>query len=198
MSSNDPTVTIVNALIRALSHKIRSPLSVILNELSVLESQLTPGETALAQKQCKNISEILKQAGVFNEVTSVPSRIDLEQSLLRCFAEVSFNSDTKAIVIDEPKFNRVLQSLAELLGTKSQVEVLKQGNDFLLSIASRSAEEPAYPDNYSLLSTYFSEKCGRDSFAAPLADLLLSSMASKLVLEVSDKIVLSFALPREI
>ena len=190
MNHNKQTSVVINALVRALSHKIRTPLSVITNELSVLESQLNPGEAALAQKQCGDISDLLKEAGLNK---GPEKEINLEEVLNGFFKEVNFNADLNTLYIDEDSLNQLFMSLSELLGKEAQVEVNMENGFYILSFTGPQSDLEHH-GKYHLLSEYYSEKCGRDTLAAPIADAILLSISRKLFIEVSDYISVEFSL----
>ena len=194
MNHNKQTSVIINALVRALSHKIRTPLSVITNELAVLESQLNPGETALAQKQCGDISDLLKEAGL-NKGSE--KEIDLEEVLKGFFPELTFNAGFNTLYVDEDSLDQLFLSLSELLGKETQVDVKSEEGFYALSFTGPSSDHE-HQGEYHLLSEYYSEKCGRDTLAAPIADAILLSISRKLSIEVSDLISVEFTLTRSI
>lgn len=52
----------LGSFVRVLSHQIRTPLSVISNELSYFEGLLPPGEAERSMLRCRQISDILNAA----------------------------------------------------------------------------------------------------------------------------------------
>ncbi len=52
----------INNLMLALAHKIRTPLSIIQNELVCIKPQISDEEYERLLKACKNINAILKES----------------------------------------------------------------------------------------------------------------------------------------
>jgi signal transduction histidine kinase len=75
------TLEIISALSHALSHKIRTPLSVISNDLFFLQSLVPEGECARALKRCQEISSILQSMEVSEELFAAPQRIEVRAAL---------------------------------------------------------------------------------------------------------------------
>jgi signal transduction histidine kinase len=79
--SRHRTHVIVSALIRALNHRIRTPLSVISNELEAVRAIAPAQETDAARQRVQQISDILKSAAQFAVSPAPQQRIDAVQIL---------------------------------------------------------------------------------------------------------------------
>jgi len=88
---------------RALSHRIRTPLSVLVNELTCLKSGAAGAECNLALKKCSEISDILKEStqlcgGGSNLVKFCLHQVLVQAAKQSCFRLDSSQADGEFIV----------------------------------------------------------------------------------------------------
>jgi signal transduction histidine kinase len=60
MSTEPSAAILLQTFVRVLAHRVRTPLSVILNDLSYLSSQHPPEEFERAVRRCREIAQILE------------------------------------------------------------------------------------------------------------------------------------------
>ncbi|MCB9029468.1 MAG: hypothetical protein H6619_00315 [Deltaproteobacteria bacterium] len=119
MEQKIETLRLIHALTRALAHKIRTPLSVISNDLSYFQSQLEPGETERGLRKVREINEILKLCGELGsgevKIESLNAE-ELKDLILQNAPEIAVNvSESKSYNLDKQKFILALQLIAHTL-----------------------------------------------------------------------------------
>lgn len=79
---SSPTQAIVSALIRAIVHQIRTPLSVISNELEALRPRLSSAEIEREERKVQDISRFLRDLSQFSSSGTLEQELDLLPILL--------------------------------------------------------------------------------------------------------------------
>ena len=98
MTGEFPTCAeLLGATLRTLSHELRSPLSVVSNELQYLASRLPAEECARAQRRCQEVSDLLKQMCGMSSEPLCKSCVKIDDCLTSCDRSAeSFSSFTDA------------------------------------------------------------------------------------------------------
>jgi len=177
----------VSALVRALSHQIRTPLSVISNELSYFKTLLPADECNRSLERCRGISEILSEISPKCLHDFSLNRIELAELLL---VLKDYRVDLSALkgksVVSNADQLRSALDLAEkalcVLGPISNKEIQIAPRQLEIMIAIRPASEVKDRignSAFQFLSELICRKLEADSSLAPLADLLFWGAGAK-------------------
>jgi len=174
----------LHALIGCMSHKIRTPLSVISNELNVVKLSGDTTDCDRAIERCKEIAAILKNLSAAISLSEEEEDFPVQELLPAWSGELE--SSSKIIIRGHRgqltlAFNYLRQLLLLIPGasdetvTCSSVKMDTQGN-ILMQLSA-----PAHPlffdskteEKATSLTEFFTHKLDIDSTAAPLADAML-------------------------
>ena len=181
---------ILQGFARVLGHKIRTPLSVIQNDLSYFQAFLPDNECKRSLEKCAVICDLLKEACPGNVEDLISEDLDL--AALLCSFQESFSF---LLLDDRRKIQASLVANAELLhlAFRSLFSILKriipEGTGCSVVIDDRedieslqiSVSFPLRPESEieasssSSLSDFFCLKAGCDFLEAPLCDALFWS-----------------------
>lgn len=110
---------LIAALLRALSHKIRTPLSVISNDLNVIKSHGFTDECTRDLAKVNQISELLRRCTTAVLASSAPSRLTLEQLAKKLGGielRLAEGDAGQPLTIDAERLNTALHFIADTLG----------------------------------------------------------------------------------
>lgn len=182
--SNQRTLAIVSNLIRVLTHKIRTPLSVISNELEAFKAALPGSELDLSRQRVMQISEILKSLSQF-AVSPAPKQRTNAQEILEEIcklhaAQIAVGKRAAALETlgDRRLFSLALNSLLGLLvQLDTQVEVESSADAEIGCIVFRSPFRSVLDNSghapWTSLSSFFNDGMDLDSFLPPCIDSVL-------------------------
>jgi hypothetical protein len=170
----DGTLQIVQALVRALSHRIRTPLSVVSNELNVYRSLLPGEDVARLIARCQSISELLRSVTVpHGEGEST----DLLSALHEVGARVERCDGPIVVALPREQLLWMLHALRALTGvTKDQPwNVVLSVNAELVECRFQPSQPfgGGAPTNGLTLTGFFNEQLDRDLVEPPVIDALL-------------------------
>ena len=180
---------ILAGISRILGHKLRSPLSVVSNDLSYFQTLLPESECDRSLEKCRNISGMLREI--------VPPQIKKEEFIvfdLRLLLK-SLASDNPGISINGNSSERIpvrgnrealrlaFQSILNLVlwnqqngnSSKALIDMDSSANSRCISF-SGTFENPAFtkdPADFSSMTDLICFHINLDSLEAPLADALL-------------------------
>ena len=173
--------------IRALSHKIRTPLSVIQNELTYFKSKLAEEEFDRAFSACKNINELLKKASSAVKLEPDFRKISLQEfsghiASAACLQLKNNLNDSNLVVeLDSELFTLAWESIVSFFVNSCSAKLitaeLRKKEDILqlnLNVPYRFLEasvEDSSQNSFSEFSLYGLKK---DSLFLPLADIVLA------------------------
>ncbi|MCI5065348.1 hypothetical protein MRY87_06455 [bacterium] len=135
---NDLPLQLLSSCIRSLGHEIRNPLSVISNELFVLQSKGVDVE--LLAEKVRIIGETFSTLQSFSESESQRERVRLRDFLAALLTDISVKGEGDPFwLMRRERCARVFSALFELLVahtplTKVQIEMLPGG--FLITLPS--------------------------------------------------------------
>lgn len=199
------SLDLLSAFLRALSHKIRTPLSVISNDLTYFQTLVPNEDFSRAIGKVQDISEILRS---FSQPIGVTLKLQsLSGAAFSQFLQdndVAFKSDSKfdslQIEVDPAGLVasiRLIQSLVD----EGQRTPTAQKNQLLwqptqrdsLGVISTKAHIPLIekyslsngPAEFSDLTTFFFRTLQIDTPTAPLIDLMLGKQAISMLFRVS-------------
>lgn len=186
-------IAIVSALIRALSHKIRTPLSVISNDLSYLKTLLPNEDIDRDLSKVKLISELLRDCTESLSIKEKESIISPEQ-LLRSLTDSGWNISTPeslpfSLNIRLKTFLTTLNLIAKLQdeinpnlknqeSSKTTLSYKNNPQSFGLELHAQALNDFNKNNginNFHGFSALFCDTLQLDLPYAPLIDLLLSS-----------------------
>ncbi|MBN8551159.1 MAG: hypothetical protein J0M12_17730 [Deltaproteobacteria bacterium] len=207
------THAIVSSLIRALTHRIRTPLSVISNELAALSPLLPTAELAPATERVSQITELLKSLSQFTVSPSPKQRIEAQEVVREISAlhqeklVVSEGKSELPLLGDRRMFSLALNSLVTLLLQLDSAPVPEpiaircstSGDNkgaLLFRSCSKTLLEGSQQQGWHSLSDFFNDGMDLDSFLPPCIDsILLAQGVTVLVVPRSGiEITLQFSL----
>ncbi len=183
MTTSTP-LNLLAFLAHALAHRIRTPLSVISNDLHYFKSLLPSGEVDRSLERAREIDKILRQAACLERSAHKTDCVS--------FKEIFGVGDSDwRIEVDQA----LMQNGLELL--KSVASSLSTGQDWAFSANASSSEcilkatltlkeneVLRGPGSYPTLTETLSLSSGLDLIAVPLLDAIFLAYASKLEVEV--------------
>lgn len=155
---------ILKTFSRGLSHKIRTPLSVISNELSYLASE---NNEILSLKRCNDIADILSQI-------QLPNDGDLQTYSVDNFLEkISYKKigSNKSVTLS-PRLINFSFSLIKNLTLEYNLEISTQ-NDSLLFIFTTPLTNSATEREFKSFTSFFCEQLGWTEYTPILIDTVL-------------------------
>ena len=170
-------VLLVAALVRALGHQIRTPLSVIQNDLSYLATIAPAEECRRGLDRCRRIADILKAA-----MLSGGTRFEQgECDLLALAREHQYSSTLGEARCrgDREKLAYIVQSLpsivASLAGTVAAAELSREDRCIALSARATNAAESPRNGDYVSLTELSLDGFKRDLIESVLVDAIVWS-----------------------
>jgi|GEM_PF-2400837 len=158
---------------RALSHTVRTPLSVVQNDLSYfasVKSALPPEEYTRGIERCRQISELLRTA------TPLPLSPPNKCEVSGHGPSVLAHHDRLVWLIAE------LRSLtSESSGTTSEMTVQSKDTVVSLNFGAAGNTSKAHGD-WDSLSAFYSEALGLDKLSAPLLDAYVWAIDGSILL----------------
>ena len=187
--------------LKGLAHKLRTPLSVVSNDLSYYKTLLPDEDLSRSISRCREVSDILKLANSIVSSGNV-SRGNVWEVLTEVFGDrdsfrvegqesLEFEFSKRALEAASRELLLLLESdfvLSGLVLQKTERKLLFQGE-------SKQGAEPASAE-YKRLTDYFCIACGRDSFTAPLIDSVFLRYGIELELSISQKLKLELLFPK--
>ena len=179
---------LLSAFTRALAHKLRTPLSVLSNDLSYFKSKLGVEECEASERKCEEIAQILR------EITSVGGvQLDLKlltvTELLRALdiQGVCDTDNALRVSIDLERWKvcmGFIQSvLNELSGKQTScVPKLTTKLDFTwdLEVPESPASDLDLPAELDSLTEFVNVYCASDSPFPPLVDAIVWGHAGRI------------------
>ncbi len=122
-SKSTNIANLLDHLLRGLAHDIRTPLSVISNDLQYFATQLPKGECDRSLRRCKEISEHLSALSAIlvdpdMERTGFPLLALLHESLSECWALSSISPDV-TVESEQQRLGYVLKEIDRVLGLEA-------------------------------------------------------------------------------
>ena len=168
---------LVAAFGRALAHKLRTPLSVITNDLSFLQTQLAPGECARSLERSREIAELLRRVCDGNDGVLKVEECALGELLPRSW---KVSGVVSRVRVDSVKMIRAFALLDECLATltRGQIDVGEIGSSSAPSLRLVLAVEDSTrarisSKEFQCFTSLMNECLGRDLIFPPLVDALL-------------------------
>jgi hypothetical protein len=172
---------LLSALSNALNHQMRTPLSVIQNELTYLQSLVSPGECDRALNSCQKIQQILAKFSSYLKSDNSFHEINLEE-LLSEFQKIGLLVNAKKDVNDRKIFcNKELLSFA-VHELHSAIQELQQvhceidccTNKIILrwTLDVSLYHEITEPKVFNSFSEFFCLFMHRDIFELPVIDAI--------------------------
>ncbi len=197
-SDRTRSLLLLSSLFHALSHKIRTPLSVISNELACIDPAL--GEVSRSQRRCLEIVDILDSIPAI--ALSSPSFEEIH------FADLDIRtSTTQSILIKAdrkllPLAFQLFEALcAELFRAKPSFATMIQVNpdsncsNLLLRVAMNHAPYRPEQRRYQSVTDYLCHTLNLDVPTAPFIDAILWAHGAQIEIVASSSTTFSFTLP---
>ena len=185
----------LSALIKTLTHKLRSPLSVICNDLNFLKDKLADAEIERPLRRAQEISDILKTLDKMRIAPTKPSMVSLDDFCRECLpGYVQAPSDLKAQIrldcgLCKLAFEQ-LKALLEYLKLKTSCVLVVQGSKLSVNFKSSEALPGALlalkGRHYSSLSQALILDLGLDLLQPPIIDSLFWAQACNMRLSCEE------------
>jgi len=193
----DSFFSLMSAFTRALNHSLRTPLSIISNDLFVFRGLLPPDETSRSEQRCKQISNILHELTILGGEDLITAPCVLGALL----NDLGFNNQCQEELLIEADTTRLQFALQQVLSLISPEE--RQKTTWTLSKEETTITlawelNPNYHIDSSMVEsslTYYIHRFqDKDALMPVLADCIL--MAHEIQITISDnpakKIELTF------
>lgn len=199
---------ILSGFIRALNHRLRTPLSVVSNDLEALRAQLPSEEYERMRRKISQISELLRSVQRFSGALTLDSSVDLAQ-LVRSVAEeravgaVLGNIDPARVQGSESLVRVALDGVLELLQSLPgaallSIKVLRDADAARLTIsfeATAGTVMQSAPSSYDGLTEYFNETLDLDALSPPCIDSILAAHRATVSVTSGDTLRVLISLP---
>lgn len=165
---------LIGYLIRSMSHQIRTPLSIVSNELSCIKSTSLVEGCDLAIKKCQQISAILSKTAQLSATTNIEDEFNL--------SDLDQFSDKEEIKVAacERDIKILFLLLSEILDTPSYSVIIQQ-EDAAIKITSNATNNIGVSQKYSLLTDYYCATLQSDLIEPPLIDALIVSLKGETI-----------------
>lgn len=187
-------------LLRALVHKVKSPLSILQNDLEYYKSIYNNDEFDQTQTAVKKINNLLDNAFLITFQEGAKEELDLSKiKELESFCTITTENKPIKILarkVDVVNYFYLLYSVLKSLNLliSDNTPIYFELNDNLLN-ELKTSFKPIKKDkasdlsSFSSLSSYINMKNDIDSIDAILSDLLLEDLGFSLVLEKKDDLM---------
>ncbi len=176
---NNQAFLILSTFARSLAHKLRTPLSVISNDLYYFKSLLPTAECDRSIERCRQLSDILSEHTSFGGSELETRRISLTTLMGKAFPLCVVEGDDHNITADEARLLQALDVYRQVLieyivPEQSEAVVEKSGSsiDATFHFRRLPAKEPLQGE-FSSLTEFSVNVLKTDNLAIPLADALL-------------------------
>ncbi len=192
---------VFSSLIKALSHKLRTPLSVISNDLFYFQSILPEGQCARSSSKLIEISVLLND---LSQLGTAPLRFEKENLLSileEVFPQIENRSSTPCYaLIDESKLKSVLGLFNELITVVAprdtpRVDLLRTDSNAEILITFPFASPAASEHTVYSLSECFSSVLELDSPLPPIIDALIWAHNGEVRAFIGKECVVAIELP---
>lgn len=191
LSDRQGSIYLIRALVRALGHQIRTPLSVISNELAVYQRLLPNEEVGKLIERCRGISALLQRALV--PAPTVGSRSDIVIGLQRAGALLNDTTPIELSCGEEERdwLCRAMRTLFASSGEDWKVNLSSGPLSARLACAlgHPAARKMQHPEVFRSCAELFNGALDLDLLEPPLVDALLEYLKAELVIEVSQAAV---------
>lgn len=164
---------ILATLARSLAHKLRTPLSVVTNDLSTFKMLLenSAEDVDRSMRRCNEISDILRSLTNIGKAELNFQKINLKEFSDQNKLGIKNISLTDFISLDSTRFNFAIQQLDTIFPDAEKVfqvnnDQLELNYTYLLKHAPKSS-------NYLCLSEFFQAGLGSDIIMPSLIDAIL-------------------------
>lgn len=176
----------IQTLMRGLAHRVRTPLSVVSNELTYLAKVYQTEECRRAMDRCQGISQILKSASLSLDPSVQVEEIPLPDFLRSCLPGSSISAQVapaglclqvNTVEVKEAflRIKDVLTEAASDLPADWRVVLEQENHRLLLQLELHTQAVPRATGDmtFSSFASFFCTACGLDLLSAPLVDALL-------------------------
>lgn len=201
------SLLLVYALVRSLSHKLRTPLSVISNNFSYLTSLTDDSACNQGLSKCQEISDILKSS-ILDSPNLQFQETDLVALFLNINSTLASPIPKQRLLCDPSKIRTALAIITQLIGCNtnpnsaaSRVEVVTLPNCLKINLTSNTQTllSASSPQSFESLTEFFCLTLDRDSPSAPIADAILwaHKYSIKVVQDVELRVEISIPYERQ-
>ncbi len=175
MTSSHDSFTLVSALSRALSHRIRTPLSTLSNELFCLKGTLSGEEWERLQRPVQRILDLLKELSGPWGKDNIPEACALVELIGAAGGDIS-------LMVPKARLRFVVDSIARIamtLASDQAVTPTVQRSADSVTISWQIPRPPQLPLDFSPVSTSLTGllfcTLGLDELTPPLIDAVLEA-----------------------
>lgn len=180
--SNVPSsLELICNLLSALSHKLRTPLSVIKNDLSYFQSVLPVGECDRSLRKCDEISALLHELAL-EDVSKKTAQVNLHSIVSAVFGEKVKAQVTQCVVTTNQSILRTLLQLlanyfqGQLACSLAAVEVVFVASKSVILLTFNTTSQANSSNVFNSLTRYVSAENRVESPIVPLIDALVAEI----------------------
>ncbi len=191
---------LIGALLRSLAHTVRTPLSVVSNEIQYFSSLLPKGESDRALTRCRDIDQLLRryaqiscEAPCFEEVSFAELRALCEGAASPSPGEASADTQERKVRIDRARVVELFALVPKVFGADSvslqRPSFDEHGCAFMWrggAPASSNSEAVGEGQMHSSLYRMLMVKGGADIPEAILVDALVLTLGFMLQAKLED------------
>lgn len=191
-SAPNDSLFLLGSLVRSLSHELRSPLSVLVNDLTYLKSRYPAEHVDRTLAHVDKISELLKKACKIGDGTLELQSWSIKEILAAAGFETSKCGEI-SVLVDLKTTVLALRWLGELLDSlsneaKTEVQIAPGILEFCKPISA------AGKGQFSSLTSFCSEALRKDLLIAPLIDAIFEAQLIELKISSGDKLTVKLEL----
>ncbi len=179
---HDPLKTchVLEGFARVLSHKLRTPLSVIQNDLTYIQTLVAEGECRRSLYKCRQIVDLLREISPPRIIECPKSEFELHDMISGLGTAFSFvrlsgtGSGKNCAPVLREAFEKLLTIVKKILPGNAVCEIRIERNKVALAFPVNAACEIA-ESTASSVTGFFCLAAGLDFIEAPLCDALFAA-----------------------
>jgi hypothetical protein len=195
------SLTLVSAFARFLSHTLRTPLSIISNDLYYFKMLLPPEECDRALERCQEISEKLAWASNFTTEAASAAESNLTNLLETVFSdlqvahsELRFSGNTAQLCAALGIYRNALAPLAQVQGAAAKLSADGEKVSVIFTF-KRNQAAPQLCGIFPSLSALYLDALKSDCVLAPFADAVFLDHQAEVQLLFEDSLTLTIRFP---
>ncbi|MCB0309662.1 MAG: hypothetical protein KDD42_00420 [Bdellovibrionales bacterium] len=193
-------LSLISVLLNSLAHRLRTPLSVITNELSYLSNIEPQHDLSASQGKCRELAETLKEICSLSEAELHRRELTLEEMVSRIekvararglTAEVKISGEDlqSGVTLDPDRFQALLERLIAVMerpaGAAAKMILARKEQQFKLKL-----EFPGKLPNQDqacliTLTEYLLVAGGADLFWGPIVDSIIAAEQGKITVNAA-------------
>jgi len=182
--AHNRSLSLLGSFVQALAHDLRTPLSVIANDLTYLQHKYPKDEIDRTLGQVERVAALLKKAVGLSDAALQCEPVSLRELLRR--ADLSFEAFAadSTVMVDVERTIAALQELLKFIEAWS-------GGKMTIGAGNREIRFSNFffadsKGDYSSLTSFFCKALNNNNLTAPLVDALLEAQGIDVVINSGD------------